>query len=151
MHIHMIISVAFLNSVSSSYFHNVRWFVWVKNHIHKFFSPKKPCMVSYFLMFLVYLPNEKAIVQLLLNPSLQFYWNTICILKLKVKGSMGWMVIFISVLLMIPNNSHNIWIFVQALHKKLGHAPSKYILWRPFFCVTSKNFWPSNYMMFHKL
>ncbi len=100
------------------------------------FFPKKPCMVSYFLMFLVYLPNEKAIVQLLLNPSLQFYQNTICISRFKVKCSMGWMVIFISVLLMIPNNFRNIWIFVQALHIKLGHALGKYILWRPFFGVT---------------
>jgi hypothetical protein len=134
MHIHMIINVALLNSISSFYFHNIIWFVESKSHIHKFFFPKKPCMVSYFLMFFVYLPS--AIVQLLLNPSFQFYHNTICISRFKVKYSMGWTTIFINVFLMIPNNFCNIWIFVQALHGKLGHAPRKYILWCPFFCIT---------------
>jgi hypothetical protein len=40
--------------------------------------------------------------------------------------------------LMIPNNFCNIWIFVQALHGKLGHAPGKYILWSLFLCHNVK-------------
>jgi hypothetical protein len=83
-----------------------------------FFS-KKTCMVPYFFMFFVYLLNSKAIVQPLVNPSLQFYWNTIYILgfpwlRFKVKCSMGWTTIFLmGVLLMILNNVHNIWILAQ--------------------------------------
>jgi hypothetical protein len=55
-----------------------------------YFFPKKLCRVSYFFMFLIYLPSGKAIVQLLLSPSLQFYRNTICISRYKVICSMGW-------------------------------------------------------------
>jgi hypothetical protein len=92
------------------------------------FFPNKSCMVTYFFMFLVYLPSGKAIVKLLLNPRLQLYQNRIFIsrfqwLKFKVKFSMGWTANFMSVFLMIPNYFCNIQILVQVLHIKLGHAP----------------------------
>jgi len=102
---------------------------WIKKIISRSFFSKKTCMVPYFLMFFIYLLNSKAIVQPLLNPRLQFYWNAIYILgfpwlRFKVKCSMDWTAIFfMGVLLMIPNNFHNIWILAQALHRKLGHAP----------------------------
>ncbi len=79
-------------------------------------------------MFLIYLPSGQAVVQSILNPSLQLWKNVTCILrfmwlKVTIKCSMGQSTIPMGVLLMIPISFCNIWILTQTFHVKLGNAP----------------------------
>jgi len=106
---------------------------WIKKSFLQASFPRIHAWYHIFFMFFIYLLNSKAIVQPLLNLSLQFYWNAIYILgfpwlRFKVKCSMGWLPYSWWVCSWwYQTISTNIRILLQVLHRKLGHAPS--IFW----------------------
>jgi hypothetical protein len=130
MHIHMIINVVLPTPFPHLILILSNGLLNQKIISSSFFS-KNTCMVPFFFfLFFIYLLNSKAIVQPLLNLSLQFYWNGIYILgfpwlRFKVKCSMGWLPYSWWVCSWwYQTISTNIRILLQVLHRKLGHAPS---------------------------